>query len=148
MLFIDIVVFTNFRLLIPLRFLLLSGTLNIGKNGFTGTLPEELYTLTNLTSLDLSNTNLRGEISSDIGALSRLIHFVAGNTEMSGTLPEQLFSLGELHTLDLSFGNFTGSLSESFSNLTNIDVAQLHNNGFDGTIPPGFERLPFLRKYS
>jgi hypothetical protein len=95
----------------------------------------------------LSNTNLRGEISSDIGAMSRLIHFLAGNTEMSGTLPTQLFSLGQLQTLDLSFGNFTGPLSGSFSNLTNLDVALLHNNGFNGTIPPGFERLPFLRKY-
>jgi hypothetical protein len=47
----------------------------------------------------------------------------------------------------LSFGNFTGPLSGSFSNLTNLDVALLHNNGFNGTIPPGFERLPFLRKY-
>lgn len=148
MLFIAIVVFTSFRLLIPFRFLSQSGTLNIGENGFTGTLPEELYTLTNLTSLDLRYTNLRGEMSPDIGALSRLINFIAGNTEMSGTLPEQLFSLGELQTLDLSFGNFTGSLSESFSNLTNLDVALLYNNGFDGTIPPGFERLPFLRKYS
>lgn len=120
-------------------------TLNIGENGFTGTLPEELYTLTNLTSLDLRYTNLCGKISPDIGALSRLINFIAGNTEMSGTLPEQLFSLGELQTLDLSFGNFTGSLSESFSNLTNLDVALLYNNGFDGTIPSGFERLPFLQ---
>jgi len=119
-------------------------TLRIGSNGFTGTLPESLYTLSNLISLDISNTQLRGEISADIGALSRLIYFRAGNTEISGTLPTELFSLKQLRTLDLSFGEFTGYLSDSFANLTDLDVALLHNNRFSGTIPSGFEHLSYL----
>ena len=139
--------FFSFKNSQPSFFLLMyAGTLNFGNNGFTGTVPKELYALTNLTTLDLSNTKLYEEISTAIGAMSQLVYFRAANTGIRGTLPTQLFSLAELRTLDLSSGKLTGSLSESFSKLTNLDVAILHNNGFTGTIPAGFGRLPFLGK--
>jgi hypothetical protein len=130
------------------HFLSQSEILNVGSNGFTGTLPEELYTLSTLATLDLSNTKLRGELSIDVGGLSKLISFRASNTQMSGTLPTQLFSLTNLWTLDLSFGDFTGSLSGlPFSDLTDLDTALLSHNRFTGTIPSGLENLPYLSKF-
>ena len=121
-----------------------SGNLDIGSNGFTGTLPEEIFALTNLLSFNLSDTRVSGELSENIGDISKLIDFYVGSTNMSGTLPSQLFSLNQLRKLDLGFASFTGSLSESFLMLTNLDFAKLDHNGFKGTIPPGFENLPFL----
>lgn len=139
----DSITFSDF-LFICLTSLWLSELLDIGSNGFTGALPEELYELTNLVSLNVSDTNIRGEISSGIGAMSNLFHLYAGSTGVGGSLPTQFFSLNQLQKLDLSVANFTGTLSESFSNLTNLDLIKLDHNRFNGTIPLGLENLPFL----
>ena len=46
--------------------------LNIGRNEFSGILPDELLTLTNLTLLDLSDNGFTGTIISGLEKLTKL----------------------------------------------------------------------------
>ncbi|XP_049401055.1 receptor-like protein 7 isoform X1 [Solanum stenotomum] len=73
--------------------------------GFTGSLPDSIANLRNLTQLDLGSCNFSGEIPSKMGNLTELVH------------------------LDLSFNSFTGSipLFHKAKKLNRIDLS--NNNG-------------------
>jgi Leucine-rich repeat (LRR) protein len=125
-----------------------TATLFLDNNAFVGDIPEELYLLTGLSRLQISNnTGLTGNISSGIGAMSNLTTLVASNTSLSGSIPESLFSLTKLQYLDLHMANFNGGLSQSFSNLNELGSVMLSNNSFSGSIPSGFAELSFLSKF-
>jgi hypothetical protein len=125
----------------------LKETLYLNDNALSGEVPEELYSLSGLTKLNLSNnTNVSGTLSSRIGQLLNLEELIAMNTTMAGNLPEELFTLAELRKLDLSFGQWSGSLSESVTGLTNLESAVLHSNSFSGIIPNDFALLSSLRE--
>lgn len=49
-----------------------SGFLHLANNQFSGTLPENLYTLPNLLSLHGGNNMFSGELKSEIGMMSKL----------------------------------------------------------------------------
>ncbi|XP_049374819.1 receptor-like protein 7 [Solanum verrucosum] len=73
--------------------------------GFTGSLPDSIANLRNLTQLDLGSCNFSGEIPPKMGNLTELVH------------------------LDLSFNSFTGSipLFHKAKKLNRIDLS--NNNG-------------------
>ena len=55
--------------------------LNLGYNFLVGTVFDTLHaTCTNLTSLDLSNNFLSGELPSTVGGLTNLVRFTADGT--------------------------------------------------------------------
>ena len=116
-------------------------------NSFTGSIPEELYTMTSLTRLHLSNnTGLVGSLSSSLGNLNNMITFRASNTRLGGPLPESMFAMIKLQDLDLFYNSFDGTLSTAFSNLTEIEHIRLHSNLLTGTIPAGMAQSSFLSK--
>ena len=131
------------------QFLLLSraGRLNLGNNDFTGTVPDSLYELTNLSRLTLSGiSELGGSIAEDISQLTGLTGMNITSTGVGGTLPEGLFDLGRLESLELGLSSFSGTLSESFGRLTSLSYVRLFNNTFTGTVPNSFSQPKNLRK--
>ena len=65
----------------------------INHNSFSGTLPDEIYTLDNLIKLKVNNNLFEGNISSNIANLSNLevVDFSYNNLE--GIIPESICSL-------------------------------------------------------
>ncbi len=116
--------------------------LNLSNNKLTGTLPESIWGLTELESLDFNfNFNLTGTISSDIGNLTKLKLLRLTNNGLSGTFPPEVFTITALGALEVS-GQFEGSLT-GIENLVNLKKISLNGSKFS-TIPDSFWTLTGL----
>ena len=65
-------------------------------------LPDELYSLTNLESLRLSNSNFSGTISTLIGNLIELKVLDLSGNNLIGTIPSEIGLVTNLETLKLN----------------------------------------------
>ena len=97
-----------------------------------------------LMELDLSITNLSGEISASIGNLQSLQTLDLSNCEFSGSIPTSISNLKSLQTLDLSYCQFSGSIPTSIGNLKSLQTLDLSNCEFSGSIPTSIDNLKSL----
>jgi Leucine-rich repeat (LRR) protein len=84
--------------IIPSEIYLFGSTLKVldlSNNNIQGTIPEEIYKLTNLEKLFLFNNKLSGTISNQIGNLNSITHFHVSHNNLIGKIPEELKSNGE-----------------------------------------------------
>ncbi|KAK1744068.1 leucine-rich repeat domain-containing protein [Skeletonema marinoi] len=63
------------------------------KNGFIGSIPEDLWRLQSLKVLNLAGNTLAGTISPDIGKMAALEEFDLSNNLLSGQIPTQMGQL-------------------------------------------------------
>ncbi|XP_012700605.1 receptor-like protein 2 [Setaria italica] len=87
--------------------------LNLGNNGFTGSIPPEIGQLKILNVLNFRSNNL------------------------SGKIPWQISNLTSLQALDLSNNQLTGELPSTLSDLHFLSIFNVSNNELEGPIPTG-----------
>lgn len=76
--------------------------IDLGGNGLTGTLPDDLGDLTTVTSLDLSDNALTGAIPAALARMTALVSLdLSGNAGLTGSIPAALLAHTGLLTLDL-----------------------------------------------
>lgn len=80
-------------------------TLDVSQNSLTGSLPAEVRLLANLEVLDLSDNQFTG-VPAEIGQLSNLRVLDLSNNPITG-LPNELANLKKLERLDLSGTNYS-----------------------------------------
>ncbi|KAI7757980.1 hypothetical protein M8C21_018701, partial [Ambrosia artemisiifolia] len=90
-------------------------------NQFTGSIPESLSMVAQLTDLSLNNNHL------------------------SGVIPDSFQQLTALTNLDLSANNLNGLLPLSMANLSSLSTLDIENNLFSGPIPPKLLSIPNFR---
>ena len=107
--------------------------IDIGENNVTGTIPNEIVSLSNLISLNVSSNNITGTIPSRFfDFLTDLETLHMQQNQMSGKIPERSFLVTQsaLRSLDLGTNQFTGmfpffynveSVRFGFNNLTSFD---------------------------
>lgn len=95
-----------------------------------------IFTLTNLTRLELSNNNFSGPLPAEISRMSGLIFLTLSNNNFNGTIPSELGKLSKLQALELSSNSFTGQIPPSLGNLKSLLWLMLANNSLTGEIPP------------
>ncbi|KAK8665691.1 hypothetical protein V6N13_005853 [Hibiscus sabdariffa] len=122
-----------------LRNLVLSGT------KISGSLPESIGNLVNLTKLNLSYCNFSGAIPSSISNLHQLVYLDLSCNNFTGGI--QPFDLSKnLAYINLSHDKLTGKVEsfkwEGLQNLTYIDLS---HNSFSGSIPSSLVALPSLK---
>ncbi|KAL5744082.1 hypothetical protein ACOSQ2_027198 [Xanthoceras sorbifolium] len=112
-----------------------------------------------VTSLNLQNLNLSGEISSSICQLSGLTHLNLAdnffnqpiplhlsqctsletlnlsNNLIWGTIPDQISHFGSLKVVDLSRNHVEGNIPENIGSLVNLQVLNLGGNLLSGSVP-------------
>ncbi|GMN62128.1 hypothetical protein TIFTF001_031214 [Ficus carica] len=115
-----------------------------------------------LTSLNLENCQLHGELPQNIFQSHKLQSLDLRGNHLSGPIPCSSLNLESLIYLDLASNNFIGQLPEVFSNSTkkfssydsskyppgsfpsNLNSLYLSGNLLNGTIPSWIFELPYL----
>jgi len=126
-------------------------TLHLHKNSFGGqAIPDELFDVTTLTELNLSDSMFAGKLSSRVGLLQNLERLVLVGNELSGDLPAEFGQLKALKELEISDNNWIGTLPSDWSGMTALEALFLVNSkhesaGISGPLIP-FASMPNLRE--
>jgi len=116
------------------------------ENNLAGTIPTELGSLSQLTSLTLERNSLTGSIPKEIGNLSKLTSLnLYWNSSLNGAIPAELGQLTELTSLYLSFNDFSGTIPLELGNLEKLHTLWLQGNSLSGSIPSELGKLINLR---
>jgi RHS repeat-associated protein len=119
--------------------------LHLYQNKLSGKLPSSLYTLTSLNNLAISNNlTLSGTLPDSLGNLVNLTElWINGNT-FSGQLPQTIGNLNKMKYLNMVSNKFSGEIPASIGNLTALEWAAFNKNQFSGSIPKGFGNMLLL----
>nr|XP_027190721.1 probable LRR receptor-like serine/threonine-protein kinase At1g74360 isoform X2 [Cicer arietinum] len=94
-----------------------------------------IFSLSNLTRLDLSFNNFSGQLPVEISQMTGLTFLTLGNNLFNGTIPFELGKLINLQGLDLGFNSFIGKIPPNFGNLNSLLWLMLADNSLTGEIP-------------
>ncbi|GAB1422628.1 hypothetical protein MASR2M15_28650 [Anaerolineales bacterium] len=112
-------------------------------NQLSGTIPDSISLLSQLSVLDLSQNAISG-LGNGMGALSGLKVLNLAQTGLSGGFPTGILSLSALETLDLSQNGLNGSLPNTLGGLSSLKQVKLDHNLFTGVIPDSIGNLSGL----
>ena len=111
------------------------------------TLLAPLFHIRTLEELDISDSNIQGDIPG-IGFAnlsSSLVHLDMSGNNFSGSIPPQLFHLPLLQNLYLKYNSLSGQLPAEIGNLTSLVTLYMEGNNFSGSFPPQLFHLPLLQ---
>uniref|UniRef100_A0A0E0G3S7 non-specific serine/threonine protein kinase n=1 Tax=Oryza nivara TaxID=4536 RepID=A0A0E0G3S7_ORYNI len=109
----------------------------------TGTIPDDLSSLTELTLLDLSQNKMQGQIPEWVLKHQKLENLYLYASNLSGEIGPNITALN-LQELDLSMNKFSGSIPEDIANLKKLRLLYLYYNNLTGPIPAGVGMMPNL----
>ncbi|KAJ4789516.1 LRR receptor-like serine/threonine-protein kinase GSO1 [Rhynchospora pubera] len=92
------------------KLLPLVSSLDLSENNLTGNIPTEVTSLYSLLSLNLSGNKLGGEITGKFGRMQRIESLDLSRNHLTGPIPESLTKLTFLSYLNLSYNNLSGKL--------------------------------------
>ncbi|KAG0578088.1 hypothetical protein KC19_5G203800 [Ceratodon purpureus] len=101
-----------------------------------------------VVSLNLSNMNLSGTVSSELGYLKNLVNISLDCNNFTGALPFDILTLSQLRYLNVSTNSFSGVLPSGFSKLQMLQVLDCFNNIFSGPLPPDLWEISSLQHVS
>ncbi|XP_045824808.1 receptor-like protein EIX2 [Trifolium pratense] len=111
-------------------------TLDVSHNNITFQSPNWFFNLTkDLTYLDLSRTNIHGEILSSLLNLKKLRILDLSLNQLQGFVPDEISQLANIHHLDLFGNRLSGSNIPSIvANLSSLEHLNIGYNNFSGKI--------------
>ncbi|GJY16127.1 leucine-rich repeat-containing protein [Tanacetum coccineum] len=118
--------------------------LDISYNNFNGSIPSQLFQLTNLRYLDMGYNYLEGKLGPEVGSFRKLTTLRLDRNRFQGPIPAQLFELESLQELDLANNKLGGGISPEIGRLTNLTFLRLSYNQFTGPIPSSMQNLSKL----
>lgn len=124
--------------------------LDLSGNFFEGRIPPQIGYLRRLQELSLSSNLLQGEIPSEVGFLRELVYLNLGSNKLVGEMPRSLFcnASSSLQYLDLSNNSLSGEIpSENECGLRELKYLLLWSNHLVGEVPlalSNFSNLEWL----
>ena len=86
----------------------------------------------------LRSNELSGSIPPQLGTLSNLTSLLLDDNRLSGSIPPELGSLSKLTALNLAINRLTGSIPAELGNLTNLTYIFIaSHNRLEGCVPKG-----------
>ncbi|KMZ56040.1 Receptor-like protein kinase 3 [Zostera marina] len=98
-----------------------------------------------VVSLDLTNFNVSGVLSPQVGNLSFLLYLSVADNQLSGIIPSEISGIANLRYLNLSNNVFNGSFPSSLRRLKNLRVLDVYNNNLTGLLPMEVTEMVNLR---
>ncbi|KAL1555966.1 Receptor-like protein 51 [Salvia divinorum] len=120
-------------------------SVTLSHTNLTGNLPKHWHS--NLTFLDLSTNQLKGEIPISLTRLENLLHLNLSSNSLSETIPDTIGDLSSLQNLSLASNSLSGPIPESLAAMPALTHLDLSSNQLNGTIPNfirDMKRLKFL----
>ncbi|XVE92163.1 hypothetical protein REPUB_Repub01dG0073600 [Reevesia pubescens] len=126
--------------------------LDLSETNLSGDIPSSLCALPSLTFLKLSSNNLSGELSTTLLNCSGLLCIDLGENRFSGTIGDLVSdNLFFLSYLGLRANILTGSIPEQLCEFSNLHIIDLAQNNLSGAIPKclgNLEAFTYLGPYS
>ncbi|XP_057758033.1 receptor-like protein EIX2 [Arachis stenosperma] len=85
--------------------------------------------------IDLSNNDLRGELSDCWRGFESLVVLDLSNNQFYGNMPKSLGSLRNIQSIHLGGNNFSGKIPSSLHNCTQLQIFDAARNKLSGRIP-------------
>ena len=121
-------------------------TLDLTDNDLAGTITPELGDLARLESLLLAdNFDLTGTIPAELGKLANLESLSLAGTAVRDSIPPELGNLSNLRSLWLAGALLTGTIPPELGNLSKLDSLMLAFNGLTGAVPAELGKLSNLK---
>jgi len=117
--------------------IIISILVKLNDNGFSGTLPHQIWEINPLRELRLGGNRLSGTLSESAKNLTSLFSLGLNNNLFEGTLPHIFDELNSLDMLMLHKNNFSGRIPDSLWN-ENFNFLQLFDNELTGTVPQNY----------
>ncbi|CAJ1945092.1 unnamed protein product [Cylindrotheca closterium] len=121
--------------------------LRVTDNGLAGTLPVELFILSNLYEFTLANNLMSGTLPQLFDKFKQLDTLVIPFNQFKGSFPHQIWEYPDMVYLDVAYNGFTGSIPTDIdSRMPNLQVVFLENNNLSGPIPENLGNLKQLHR--
>ncbi len=117
---------------------------SIANNGLSGTLPPEVFTMSELHTMNLGHTDLIGAFPSEFCTSNIRIFNVANCPNLTGPLPSCIADRTNLITFSVISGGLTGPLPAFDVDNYSLNQIRFENNNMTGPIPPTWGDLPAL----
>ncbi|XP_047051338.1 receptor-like protein kinase HSL1 [Lolium rigidum] len=110
-------------------------------NRFTGVLPAELGSLSNLQELVASDNSFSGRVPPSLVQLSQLFLLDLSSNSLSGEIPGNFGRFKRLTRLNLSHNHLTGIIPPEIGETSGMDMLDLSNNELSGGVPAQLQNL-------
>lgn len=122
---------------------------NAEGNGLAGSLPNEMYLLSELQDLIIVNNKIAGTLPEAFGEMATSMRsLLLPDNELEGTIPENYLSNSPLEFVHLGSNSFTGTVPSSFGNASYLQQLDMSRNLLTGTIPNGLGEYTVLEALS
>jgi hypothetical protein len=120
--------------------------LDLSFNKLTGSVPDNLGSLTELRYLQTSSNNFTAHTMQDIdfSKLSNLHELAMKDNNLKGTIPDWIGEFTNLQLLDLDANQLTGVIPSWIGLLAGLDHLLLNRNKLTGTLPSQLGNLKGL----
>ena len=110
-------------------------TLNLTDNNVNGTIPVELFALSNLITLDLSSNWLGGTLPTEFATMKNLLNLILNNNQIQGSVPTIYGNFASLRQLNLGNNQIVGIIPKELEHIGTLKALGLNSNKLKGTIP-------------
>ncbi|GJX73339.1 STRUBBELIG-receptor family 3-like protein, partial [Tanacetum coccineum] len=104
--------------------------IDLGNNHIGGTIPSNLPVTIKI--LTLSGNQLTGTIPDSLSLLGQMTDLNLNNNHLTGVIPDSFQQLTPLTTMDLSANNLSGTLPPSMARLSSMTTLHLQDNHLTG----------------
>ncbi|GMY12617.1 probable LRR receptor-like serine/threonine-protein kinase At5g63710 [Fagus crenata] len=119
-------------------------SLNLGSNGFSGTLSPSITQLKFLVSLELQDNNLSGELPDYLAKMTQLQNLNLANNNFNGSIPLTWGQLSSLKNLVLRGNHLSGPVPDSITNISGLIKLDVSSNDLSGRIPAQLFSIPLF----
>lgn len=120
--------------------------LNMAHNQLTA-MPDFMFANPKLTSMQLQDNQIKGQIPANFPAASALETLNLSNNEILGPIPTQIGNLEKMLWLNISHNKLTGPIPEEIGNMKGLKEFFAMDNLLSGGIPASVDNLSNLQKF-